>query len=303
MTQTPTSITEAYAVERAEGTSFTLTVARAADPEAPTLLIVPAMGMPAGYYDKLVAALAEAGLNVGRMEQRGHEELGGRTAGWSYDFGYADLVDDISAAVDRLGELIPASAGAAYVLGHSLGGQVASAYAALNPDKVAGVVYVASQTPYWRNYGPSFLVASQVMGVVGQVVGHFPGKQLKFAGREARTLMREWSGYARTGRLRYRRTRFGQLLDVTPAMRALEKPALIVSIEGDWLAPSSTVDEIHRRMPGLEVARVHLDEPGIDHFKWARRPDSTIAAILDWLPGTHFRHPLDPAVEGTAAGR
>ncbi|MEU0312623.1 alpha/beta fold hydrolase [Nocardioides sp. NPDC006273] len=271
--------TETYAIERTEGTSFTLTVARASDPGAPTLLVVPAMGMPAGYYDKLIVALAEAGINAGRMEQRGHEEVGGRVAGWSYDFGYADLVDDIAAAVDRLGELIPASAGATYVLGHSLGGQAASAYAALHPDRVAGLVYVASQTPYWRNYGPGFLVASQAMGLVGRVVGHFPGKQLKFAGREARTLMKEWARYARTGRLRFGRP----ARDVTAAMRALAKPALIVSIDGDWLAPSATVDEIHRRLPGLEVARVHLDEPGIDHFKWARKPDSTIAAVQEWL--------------------
>ncbi|NYI80316.1 alpha/beta fold hydrolase [Nocardioides panzhihuensis] len=271
--------TETYAIERAEGTSFTLTVVRAADPEAPTLLVVPAMGMSAGYYDKLIVAFAAAGINAGRMEQRGHEEVGGRVAGWSYDFGYADLVDDIAAAVDRLGELIPASAGATYVLGHSLGGQAASAYAALHPDRVAGLVYVASQTPYWRNYGPGFLLASQAMGLVGRVVGHFPGKQLKFAGREARTLMKEWARYARTGRLRFGRPAH----DVTTAMRALEKPALIVSIEDDWLAPSATVDEIHRRMPGLEVARVHLDEPGIDHFKWARKPDSTVAAVQQWL--------------------
>jgi predicted alpha/beta hydrolase len=271
--------TETYAIGRAEGTSFALTVVRAADPEAPTLLVVPAMGMSAGYYDKLIAAFAAAGINAGRMEQRGHEEVGGRVAGWSYDFGYADLVDDIAAAVDRLGELIPASAGATYVLGHSLGGQAASAYAALHPDRVAGLVYVASQTPYWRNYGPGFLVASQAMGLVGRVVGHFPGKQLKFAGREARTLMKEWARYARTGRLRFGRPAH----DVTPAMRALEKPALIVSIEDDWLAPSATVDEIHRRMPGLEVERVHLDEPGIDHFKWARKPDSTVGAVQEWL--------------------
>lgn len=270
---------ETYAIGRAEGTSFTLTVVRAADPEAPTVLVVPAMGMSAGYYDKLIAAFAAAGINAGRMEQRGHEEVGGRVAGWSYDFGYADLVDDIAAAVDRLGELIPASAGATYVLGHSLGGQAASAYAALHPDRVAGMVYVASQTPYWRNYGPGFLVASQAMGLVGRVVGHFPGKQLKFAGREARTLMKEWARYARTGRLRFGRPAH----DVTPAMRALEKPALIVSIEDDWLAPSATVDEIHRRMPGLEVERVHLDEPGIDHFKWARKPGSTVGAVQEWL--------------------
>ncbi|MFD4325210.1 alpha/beta fold hydrolase [Nocardioides sp. NPDC058538] len=279
-TSAPTTTPEAYGIERAEGTSFTLTVVRAADPEAPTVLVVPAMGMPAGYYDKLIVAFAEAGINVGRMEQRGHEELGGRVAGWSYDFGYADLVDDIAAAVDRLGDLIPASAGAAYVLGHSLGGQAASAYAALQPDRVAGLIYVASQTPYWRNYGPGFLVASQVMGLVGRVVGHFPGKQLKFAGREARTLMKEWARYARTGRLRFGRP----ARDITGEMRALKKPALLVSIEGDWLAPSATVDEIQRRMPGLEVARVHLDEPGIDHFKWTRRPGSTVAAVRAWLP-------------------
>lgn len=278
-TSSPTTTPDAYVIERSEGTSFTLTVVRAADPDAATVLVVPAMGMPAGYYDKLIVAFAEAGINVGRMEQRGHEESGGRTAGWGYDFGYADLVDDIAAAVDRLGELIPASAGATYVLGHSLGGQAASAYAALHPDRVAGLIYVASQTPYWRNYGSGFLVASQAMGLIGRLVGHFPGTQLKFAGREARTLMREWARYARTGRLR-----FGSpARDLTAEMRALAKPALVVSIEGDWLAPSATVDEIHRRMPGLEVERVHLDEPGIDHFKWARKPDSTIAAVREWL--------------------
>jgi predicted alpha/beta hydrolase len=269
---------ETYPIERAEGTSFVLTVARA-DAAAATVLVVPAMGMPAGYYDKLVTAFALAGINVALMEQRGHEESGGRVAGWGYDFGYADLVDDIAAAVDRLGELVPASAGATYVLGHSLGGQTASAYAALHPDQVAGLIYVASQTPYWRNYGPGFLVASQVMGLIGRVVGHFPGTQLKFAGREARTLMKEWARYARTGRLRFGRP----ARDVTADMRALAKPALIVSIEGDWLAPGATVDEIHRRMPGLEAERVHLDEPGIDHFKWARKPDSTVAAIQEWL--------------------
>ncbi|MBO0841600.1 MAG: alpha/beta fold hydrolase [Nocardioides sp.] len=233
------------------------------------------MGMPASYYGKLLAAMSAAGITTGLMEQRGHEAEGGRVAGWSYDFGYAGIVDDIEAAVARLTELAPDTK--PVLLGHSLGGQTGAAYAAAHPDTLSGLVLVGAPSPYWPNYGRRFLAISVAMGLVGQVVGHFPGQQLRFAGREARTLMLEWSGLARTGRLRYA----GK--DAGPALAELTLPLLAISIEGDTLAPPKAVDEITRLMPRTALTRVHLDDEGIDHFKWARRPDGTIKALLDWL--------------------
>lgn len=276
---TETAVLETHRIARAEGTSFALTVARPEDTGAvapvATVLVVPAMGMPASYYGKLLAAMSDAGITTGLMEQRGHEASGGREAGWRYDFGYGDLVDDIEAAVTRLTELAPGSR--PVLLGHSLGGQAGAAYAASRPETLSGLVLVGSPSPYWPSYGRGFLVISQAMGLIGQVVGHFPGKHVRFAGREARTLMLEWSRLARTGRLRYA----GH--DAGPALAQLELPLLAVSIEGDTLAPSHAVDRITRLMPRTTLTRVHLDEDGIDHFKWARRPDSTIKALLDWL--------------------
>ena len=272
---------EKLTILRSEGTSSTLTLVRAAAPESPVVLVVPAMGMPAGYYGKLLTALAAAGVSAAVMEQRGHEEAGdgpgGRRPGWRYDFGYADLVDDVGAAVDELERVVPGAP--AYLLGHSLGGQVGSAYAATHADRLAGLVFVASSSPYWR-YGPrGFLPVSQAMGLLPQVVGHFPGKHVRFAGREARGLMRDWARFARTGRMRFGRP----AVDYTGPLRTLRLPCLSVSIAGDALAGPAAVDGLVAMMPRLDLTRVHLDEDGLDHFRWARRPDAVVATVTDWL--------------------
>jgi len=236
------------------------------------------MGMRAGYYLPLLAALAEAGVSAAVMEQRGHEEgPGARRPGRHYDFGYADLVADIGVAVDALEAAVPGAP--TYLLGHSLGGQVGSAYAATHADRLAGLVYVASSSPYWRYWRPGFLPVSQAMGLLAQVVGHFPGQQVRFAGREARGVMRDWARFARTGRMRFGRP----AIDHSLPMRRLRLPALAVSIEGDTLGVPAAVEGLLAMMPELDVTRVHLDDEGLDHFRWARTPGAVVAAITEWL--------------------
>lgn len=263
-----------HTISRGDGTRFAVTVHPAAGP-GPVVLVVPAMGMPAGYYAKLATALAEVGWTAAVMEQRGHEETGGRLPGWRYDFGYAELIDDVDAAVGLVGR-----AGAdVYLLGHSLGGQIGSAYAAEHPDRVAGLILVAASSPYWRGYGTVFLPMSQLMGLLPRVVGHFPGKHVRFAGREARGVMTDWARLARTGEITSGRPR----VDHGPALARLTLPALAVSIEGDTLAPPASVERLTELMPGIELERVHLADEGIDHFRWARRPESVVPMIDAWL--------------------
>lgn len=267
-----------HTVSREDGTSFAVTVHPAAE-AGPVILVVPAMGMPAGYYGKLATALAEAGWTAAVMEQRGHEETGGRRPGWRYDFGYAELADDIDAAV----RLLAAGGEEVYLLGHSLGGQVGSTYAARNvdqhPDRVAGLILVAAPSPYWRTYGLSFLPLSQAMSLLARVVGHFPGKHVRFAGREARGVMSDWARLTRTGRIATGRPR----VDHSDALARLRLPALVVSVEGDTLAPAAAVDRLAAMMPSVELERVHLEDDGIDHFRWARRPESVVPTIDAWL--------------------
>src|SRR3546814_20719339 len=58
---TPETIApETLALRRAEGTAFALSVFPSVDATAPAILVEPAMGVPAGYSQKLAAALCSA---------------------------------------------------------------------------------------------------------------------------------------------------------------------------------------------------------------------------------------------------
>lgn len=270
---TPALTRSRMVLERAEGTSYAVTLVRAAEASAgtPVVLVAPAMGMKARYYEPLLDALASAGVHAAVAEQRGHEAEGGRVPGRSYDFGYADLVDDLARAVEAVHAELPAAP--LVVLGHSLGGQIAMMYAARQPDSLAGLVLVASGTPHWRDYSRRLLFAAYGFPLIARVVGHFPGAQLKFAGREARGLMRDWGHLARTGRFV---TDERGLADVT-------RPVLSISIEDDWLGPVSSIDGLVAKLPAATVTRVHVDEDGVDHFRWARQAEPVVPLIVEWL--------------------
>lgn len=261
-------------LERAEGTRSTLTVWAAADTVAPVVLIVPAMGMPASYHHRFGGALADGGVHCSLMELRGHEASGGRTPGRDYDFGYVDLVDDIAEAVRVTRDRLPHAP--VVLLGHSMGGQVGLMYAALHPGDLAGIVLVASSTPHWRTWSPWILPLSRLFTGLGAALGHFPGRRLRFAGREARGLIRDWAHLARTGRFVAGEGRLAQV----------RLPLLAVSVEGDRLGPVRAVDALVAKVPGATVEREHLDLPGVDHFTWARRPEVVVPRIVAWAAST-----------------
>lgn len=279
----PAAEFERQSIGRADGTAFTLRVRPGRDAAAPMLLIQPAMGVPGGYYGPLALALAGAGCNVGISELRGHEDEGGRLPGWRYDYGYAEAVhEDWPLAVAAMRARFPQAP--LYLLGHSLGGQVSCLYAATKPEGLAGIILIACASVDWRLWSPGFLIFSQTTTVISYLMGHFPGRRFRFAGREARTLIRDWARQARTGRFRFGRPR----VDYEPLLAEVRLPVLAITLDGDWLAPPRAMDGLLMKMPQARLTRRHVDPKAagfekIDHFRWARQPAVVMPEILSWL--------------------
>lgn len=242
----------------------------AADGSGPTLLTVPAMGVPAAPYKRFAEHLRRRGVTVVTGDYRGQgESVTPLTS--SARWGYAELAEDLGELVEHARERRPREE--VVVVAHSLGGQVAATLEARRPGLVDRLVLAASSTPYWRHYpghrkaGP--LAYSAAFAALGRLQGVFEGERFGF-GRQSRTLMAQWRGFAWTGRLP----------GGDPAARDL--PLLVVSFGGDAFAPPGAVDDLVRRFPGARVTRRHLAQPR-GHAGWLREPAPLADEIADWL--------------------
>ncbi|HWV38680.1 MAG TPA: alpha/beta fold hydrolase [Vulgatibacter sp.] len=285
-----TSTRESVRVESPDGATTTITIAAAADPAAPVVLCLPAMGIEARFYGPLLDALAKAGLNAAVLELRG---LGTSSVRPSrrVDFGYATLAQlDLPAAIRATRARFPSAR--LHLLGHSLGGQVATLHLAAHPDAdVRGLVLVASGIPWHRLWPlPMRLVVRAIAWLfpfVGRLLGHFPGKRLAFAGDEARTVIADWGHLARTGRFA---PRGWDGPDPEVALQAVEVPVLGVSLEDDLYTPAPVVDFMIAKMTAAPVERFHYDyrahgAPPVDHVRWPRHPRVIVERIAAWIAG------------------
>jgi predicted alpha/beta hydrolase len=96
--------------------------------------------------------------------------------------------------------------GPLFLVGHSLGGQLATLACAEVASLLDGLVLIAAGTAHWRAWPRAYrsLAAITVHAIAGtaMLLPWYPGEFLAFGGNQARRLMRNWSFNARTGRYR-----------------------------------------------------------------------------------------------------
>jgi len=272
------------AIQAADGHRWTLRLHAANDPKA-ALLWIPALGVPASKYDRMALDLASRGITVAVHEWRGNDSSSLRPSR-GCDWGYRELL-----AVD-----IPASFAEArrqaptlrwFIGGHSLGGQLAALYLALNPSAAAGVVLTATGVPHELTFRGAqrlaIAVFARMVPLITHVFGYFPGDRLNWAGREAATLMRQWSRTVRTGRYE----NFGLPASAEAALAQLTRPALAVRFAEDWLVPAASLDALFAKFgPGehrCELFDASRLGDRADHFRWMRNPAVVGTTIADWL--------------------
>ncbi|MGO1165870.1 MAG: alpha/beta hydrolase family protein [Janibacter sp.] len=263
------------------GATTVLHLAESTDPSAPLVLVLPAMGVPAGYYGPFVDELARVGVTAAVADYPGQGESLPRI-GRDHDYGYRHLAHGWLPTV--VAELRRGRDGPVVLLGHSLGGHIAATHLVDPESAVDAAVLIGSGTPYWRSHhGPKTLVQTQVMGALTRVLGYWPGPRFGFGGVQPRTLIREWAAFARTGRL----APSGQ--DIVGGLRERELPLLVVDLDNDTLAPPAAVDGLVAMLPRAEVDRWAFskepDDPGrpVNHYSFARSPEIIGERVAAWV--------------------
>jgi len=267
-------------VVAADGAASDLVLVEPATRPSAVLLWLPALGVAARYYLPFARALAAGGIAVGLHEWRGAGSSD-RRAGWRQDWGYRELLlADVPASREALAARFADAP--AWLGGHSLGGQLAVLAAALAPERVAGLVLVASGSPYWRQFRHRVLVrlAYAAVPAIAMLVGHFPGRSLGFGGREARGVMRDWARSGRSGRY----APGGIPDDLEARLAGLAVSVRAVGFADDWLGPRASLDWLLQKLPRATasvswLAKHDLGGVPADHFAWLKAPAGVVAAL------------------------
>ncbi|SDG03621.1 Predicted alpha/beta hydrolase [Lentzea fradiae] len=256
----------------------------AQDDRAPVVLVVPAMGIVATYYDPLARGVAATGSPVVVCDLRGH---GGSTPGVSRAsrFGQQELVAvDLPAAVAVTRREFPGRP--VVLLGHSIGGQLGAAYLGRPEADVDGLALIASGTPHHRVYprlrGLRVLLGTQTAALLGRAWGYFPGDRVGFGGRESARVITDWARFARTGRF----APAGADLDYEQAMSRVDLPVLVVSVEGDLMHTPAAMDELTGKLASKRVTRLRYTAADagqkLDRYRWVRVPGPLPGWLRDW---------------------
>lgn len=265
---------------------FSATLYPTPDPSAPVLLFLAALGTPAKVYRHLGKEMVQHEVQLCTPDWRGIDSSSIR-AGRGSDFGYRHLAEfDIPALIAVVRQRVPRAP--IWLGGHSLGGQMALIAAGADPKQITGVVLIASGSvhlPCYRGklrWGVRLLAT--VSGILGPVLGYFPGARLGFGGREAAGLMRDWSHVARTGEYRP----VGSQLDYEHQLRALNKPLLAITFAADSWAPAPATRALLNKVELCKPVHLHWsasDTEGVavDHYSWIKRPHLVVASIAQFI--------------------
>lgn len=266
-----------------DGTSTKITSFTASDTnDSNTLIVVfPAMGVASFYYKPLAVSLAEKGFIVVTADVRGHGHSSVRPSR-KVDYGYHEMIEvDYVGILKKVEELYPHCK--KYLLGHSLGGQIVSLYLSKYPTDYAGLILVACCSVYYKSWEGnakySIWAGTQMARLASSIFGYYPGKKLGFAGTEGRTVMKDWSRQARTGKYLVENNPH----DFEASLKQMDLPTLVISFQGDKLAPKAAVEHLYQKFsPQTAIQHHHVKGTNgvrYTHFNWVKKSEEVVGLI------------------------
>lgn len=246
-----------------------------------TIVMLAAMGVPAKYYDTFAGELVKLGHPVVRVRWRDEDREFPIN---NPKYGYADLAEvDAPAAVEWAREEFGEDP---VVLGHSLGGQIATiSHASAKP--VAALVVIASGTNYWRGSGLRWalgvgIVSWLIAPIIVRIYGYWPGGRLGFGGRQGKGIISDWARLGRTGRFEPDHAK----IDHESALREIDVPVLSLTIARDQYVSVGATEQLLKKMPGAAITREHwrpTERGQSGHFHWVRAAKGPPQLVHSWL--------------------
>jgi predicted alpha/beta hydrolase len=272
-------IVQAREIQIARGKTTELRYIKVEAPAPNAVLILPALGVPASYYNRLLKSLAKMGRSCAVIDLRG-QGTSSVKASKLVNYGYYDiLTEDIPAAITEMNNLfgLPVD-----LLGHSLGGQLACLYSALQDERVSGLILCTAGSVYYRTW-PGLqkirvLISSQFARVYARAAGYFPGAKFGFGGDSFQKLINDWGKQALTGRYKIA----GSALNWEKELGDVTLPILAIHLSSDFLAPPGAVSHLCNKLVSASKKLYCIENPVLDHFNWLRQPDVFIEAIENW---------------------
>ena len=245
---------------------------------AKTILMLPALGVKASYYDSFCTYFSENGYHMVSMDWRGLGHSNVR-ASRKVDFGYKDFLNDIGEVVELIRTELPNTT--LYFAGHSLGGQLGGLYLSRFPETAKGLFAIASCSIYHKGWTGRdrlpILMAGALFAPISKIVGYLPGKQLGFGGKEFRGVIEDWLYTLKTGNYATK----GDTFDYELAMSKATFPILAISIEHDFMSPHKAVENLLKKFPNAITKHVQIPNPAkeLNHFRWTRIPQTILETI------------------------
>ncbi|MCB0629492.1 MAG: alpha/beta fold hydrolase [Saprospiraceae bacterium] len=249
-------------------------------------ICLPGMGIRASYYKNFAAYLSTQGHTVLTIDWRGQGHSS-QLASFQHNWGYEQLVSDLDDLVHFIHNRWPEKK--IIFVGHSLGGQIASLYLSRFPLPENILVMIASCSVYWKGWEGWEAQRLKLVGTtfypISRLFGYFPGNLFRFGGREARTIMKDWSTNVMTGKYQPADTAF----DYEQALATTKARILSISLENDYLARKQAVINLLSKF-GEDTMKTHLHlnaeeikVPHLNHFNWAKLPEGIVGKALEWM--------------------
>jgi len=249
--------------------TFVATGGRDFDPKLPCVVFLHGAGLDHSVWALLARSFAHHGCAVLAPDFPGH----GRSAGAPL-LSIAALADWTAALIDAAG------AGAARLVGHSMGSLVALETAARHPDKVAALGLIATAAPMRVSEDLLNAAKANDHAAVDMISIWGYGYHATLGGSQVPGLWMLGGGErllerARPGVLFADLSACNAYQDALAAAAKVNAPSTVVLGSRDLMTPAKGGKAIAAAIPGCRVAMIE----GAGHMLMSERPDDVLAAL------------------------